>query len=349
VFETPVGERHGVLAYAFFANAKVTNNRPDDEHRFQIKYGSQLKGILEVGIDPHSLITTIFVGIDPERRLFIAADPVMNNPSPMSRSVEFKARNVDEIQASGWVAWERERKAPKTKNRPTATLDEDTRVQVLVGGAQDRLFDLIQLERLSRGLETGERHLIAEKLAERAIDKQVPPSSHKLLEELNLPPNALFDLIDGANRLKMAVRGWVAEVKLVDALAVVPGVSECHRIEGEGQPDLSLRWKGGSPILIECKNVLRKPNAAGHPRVDFQRTRASKEDPCSRYYQPADFSILAACLHAVTEQWRFSYAITAELPAHQSCVGRINSNVVVAEPLFTERADLVFDKCSRAA
>ncbi len=54
VFETPAAERHGVLAYAFFANSKVTMNRPDDEHRFQIKYGRQLEGILEVAIDPPS-------------------------------------------------------------------------------------------------------------------------------------------------------------------------------------------------------------------------------------------------------------------------------------------------------
>jgi hypothetical protein len=109
VFETPSGERRGVLAYAFFANARVTRNRPEDEHRFQIKYGSQLKGILHVAIDPYSLITTIFLGIDAERGVFIAADPAMNNPSPMSRSIEFKSENVEAILKNGWAAWERDR------------------------------------------------------------------------------------------------------------------------------------------------------------------------------------------------------------------------------------------------
>src|SRR5688500_2857779 len=47
VFETPVGQRVGVLVYAFFANTQPTRNRPPDEHRFQIKYGSELGGILE--------------------------------------------------------------------------------------------------------------------------------------------------------------------------------------------------------------------------------------------------------------------------------------------------------------
>jgi hypothetical protein len=346
VFEMPTGERHGLLAYAFLANARPTLNRPKDEHRFQIKYGGQLKGVLEVGVDPHRLITTIFLGIDVELGLFVAADPVMNNPSPMSRSVEFKARHVAEILAHGWSAWERDRIEPRAKSRPTATLDEDTRVQVLVGGVQERLLDLIQLERLSRGLDTGERHLVADKLAERAKDAGAPTSSHKLLTELGLAPEALFDLIDGANRLKMAVRGWVAEVKLVESLSRVPGVTDCHRIEGEGQPDVTLRWNGGAPLLIECKNVLRKTDQAGRPRVDFQRTRASKSDPCSRYYRPTDFSILAACLHAVTEDWKFGFAATADMPEHKICAGHISNNVLVDAPLFTDNPELVFHKCS---
>ncbi len=280
------------------------------------------------------------------RGVFIAADPVMNNPSPMSRSVEFKARNVEEILASGWSAWERERKAPKTKTRPTADLDEDARVQLLVGGVQERLLDLIQLERLAHGLDTGERHLIADKLAHRPSEKGMLSGSHRLLTELNIPSDALLDLIDGASRLKMAVRGWVAEQHLAEKLAAMEGVTDCHRIEGDGQPDLSLRWKGSAPIRIECKNVLRKRNAAGLPRVDFQKTRASKEDPCSRYYKPEEFAVLAACLHAVTEEWRFKFAQTAALPKHGTCPGRISNNVVVTEPLFREQAGLVFDKCS---
>src|SRR2546421_195715 len=82
VFQTPDGNRHGLLAYAFFANFKATKNRPSNEHRFQIKYGGNLKGVLDVAIDPHILITTIFLGIDTERSVFVAADPVMNTPAP---------------------------------------------------------------------------------------------------------------------------------------------------------------------------------------------------------------------------------------------------------------------------
>src|SRR3546814_9974031 len=90
VFDTPSGERQGLLVYAFFANSRLTANRPRDEHRFQIKYGSKLKGILEVACDPSNLVTTLFLGIDPAEGIFVAADPLMNTPAPMSRSIEFK-------------------------------------------------------------------------------------------------------------------------------------------------------------------------------------------------------------------------------------------------------------------
>jgi hypothetical protein len=346
VFETPAGERHGLLAYAFFANSKTTNRRPDDEHRFQIKYGGDLKGILEVAVDPRGLVTTIFLGIDPMRGIFVAADPLMNNPSPMSRSIEFKSENVTDIMNHGWSAWERDRHKPKTKSRPVPDFSEDTRTQIMIGGTREHIFDLVMLERLAQGLDPGERHLLADTLMQRPDFKDIARSSHKLLDELQLQPSALFDLIDGASRLKMAVRGWVAETHLEAALKSLPGVTDCKRIEEEGNADLLLRWKGSQPIFIECKNVLRRLNAAGQPKVDFQRTRASKEDPCSRYYKPTEFPVLAACLHAITEEWKFNFALTRELPPHQSCRGRITNNIIVAAPTFTSDPELVFDKCS---
>jgi len=344
VFETPAGERHGVLTYAFRAGARLTKKRPTDEHRFQIKYGNELRGILDVAVDRTSLITTIFLGVDLERGIFVAADPLMNAPSPMSRSVEFKKHHVDDVLRRGWWAWERERRKPKTRNRPTPELDEDTRIQVLVGGTQDRIHDLIVLERLAKGLDPGERHLLADRLARPPNKSGIVAASHRLLKELKVGPDALFDLIDGAARLKMAVRGWVAEQHLEDNLKAVKGVSDCMRLNKEGGPDLTLRWKGSAPLLIECKNVLRKTDRAGVPRVDFQRTRASKSDPCSRYYQASEFQLLAACLHAVTEQWEFKFALTSDLPAHNKCHGRLSNNLRVSDEWFTADVSAALDR-----
>jgi hypothetical protein len=61
-FNLPGGERMGVLVYAFLANARVTKHRPSDEHRFQVKYGSDLSGVIDVAVDAHGITTTIFVG-----------------------------------------------------------------------------------------------------------------------------------------------------------------------------------------------------------------------------------------------------------------------------------------------
>ncbi|HXU32827.1 MAG TPA: hypothetical protein VN851_19830, partial [Thermoanaerobaculia bacterium] len=64
---------------------------------------------------------------------------------------------------------------------------------------------------------------------------------------------------------------------------------------------------------------------------DFQRTRAAKSDPCSRYYSPQDFDVVAACLHAVTERWEFSFALPGGLDPHAKCAGKLSSNVSIDE------------------
>lgn len=89
------------------------------------------------------------------------------------------------------------------------------------------------------------------------------------------------------------------------------------RRQARPQPAL----EGQQAILLECKNVLRTTYAGGIPKLDFQRTRASKSDPCLRYYMPSDFQVLAACLHPVTEQWEFKFALTSKLPPHGSLPG----------------------------
>jgi hypothetical protein len=156
-----------------------------------------------------------------------------------------------------------------------------------------------------------------------------PPDAvrlHALAREFQLSESEVLDLIANARRLKMAVRGWVAELHPVRAIAALPDVSACERNDAEGQADVKLRFRG-VPLTVECKNVLRKRTADGLPRLDFQRTRASKSDPCSRYYAPSDFDVVAACLHAVEEEWKFLFARPTELDPHRSCAGKLSSNV----------------------
>ena len=327
-FETPAGERMGIIAYAFLANSKLTKNRPADEHRFQIKYGSKTGELHEVYQDPYALYTTLFLGINPELGFFVAADPWLHNPTRFFISLEFKQAEVDEILDHGWHVWERDRRSG----------DEEP-VEVLVGGVPEQFLRYVYLERAALREDQGHRHWLAENIesveafprliAGAADDVIIPARFHRLANEFQLDEREVLDLIEKAPRLKMAVRGWVAEEHLYRELRAVAGVTDCEHIEEEGGADVRLRYRDSGLLEIECKNVLRKTTAAGEARVDFQRTRASKADPCSRYYRVEDFDMVAACLHAVSSRWEFRYVLPGVLEPHAKCEGRLSNNVRV--------------------
>ena len=233
-------------------------------------------------------------------------------------SLEFKRAHASRIVRDGWHAWERESSRP-----------ESDPVEVLVGVQRKNVLEFIRFERLAFGLDAGHRQLLAEQLLGNPLLTAATSAPHALTTELKMPAKAVLDLIQNASRLKMAVRGWVAEHHLEAFLQTIPGVKDCRRLDEEGGPDIELRFKSSGRLLVECKNALRATAKGGIPRVDFQRTRASKTDPCSRYYQPTDFHILAACLHAVTERSEYRFVPTMRLPEHLKCPGRIQSNLRV--------------------
>lgn len=347
VFETATGERHGVVAYAFRATRTPTRNRPLDERSFQIKYSSKESfNEHQLWKDPWGLFTTLLIGIDPDSGYFVAADPAFHNPTKFFIRLEFKDEHAEQITDRGWFAWERARRSG---------IRQDAPVEVLVGGTQDRFLDLVRFERAADGLSAGHRQLLAEKV-ERfvvALDKEPEPTAlevsrfiHPLTTELNLDSDQILELINSAKRLKMAVRGWVAEEHLRGTLEMVPGVSDCRRLDKEGGPDVQLRFCGGPLITIECKNVLRKVDARGTARIDFQRTRASKKDPCSRYYAASDFDVLAGCLHAVSESWEFKYVLPDRLLPHKDCPNKL-SNLVKVDGIWSADAAAVLSEASQ--
>jgi hypothetical protein len=319
-FETPDGERLGVIAYAFLANRKETKNRPSDEHRFQVKYGSKDGRLHQLWQDPFGMYTTVFCGINPEAGFCVGVDPVLHSPTRFFISVEFKDSDIDAVLLHGWHAWERTRRAQG--------LDEP--VDVLVGVRPEHFLRFIRFERAAKGLAAGHRMLLAEKMV-MAETASATGMAHSLAKELSLETIEIMDLIQSAPRLKMAVRGWVAEVHLQRLLQTFPSMQDCERIEQDGQPDLRVRAEDGTSVRIECKNALRKTRADGRIQVDFQRTRASKNDPCTRFYRPSDFELLAACLHPCTEQWDFRFIPTLDLDAHAKCSGRLSNRVVIDE------------------
>ena len=330
-FETPMGERIGIVAYAFLANSRATRNRPADEHRFQIKYGGKDDRTHEIFQDPFQLYTTIFVGINPESGFFVAADPTINSPTRFFISLEFKQHDVDRALKTGWASWERSRLGTRV-----ARIEEP--IEVLVAGTKKNFLRLIRFERAAVGLDPGHRQLLAEKFGEESLLRlpklaAKPTTSkglkvpHSIAQEFQLEQSEILDLIQSAPRLKMAVRGWVAEEQLRRKLVTIPGVEDCVRMETEGGADLRLRYLGSRKLEVECKNVLRQTLADGTIRLDFQRTRASKSDPCSRYYAAKDFDIVAACLHSRTERWEFRYVLTGALDAHVVCKGKLDHRV----------------------
>lgn len=326
-FETPWGERLGIVCYAFLANQKLTKNRPADEHRFQVKYGPDDKRLHKIWQDPFGLYTTLFVGINPELGLFVGADPEIHSPTRFFISVEFKEAHAEAVLKETWHAWERERRSERVEEP----------VEVLVGGTKGRFLDYVRFERLAQGMDQGHRQLLAETFPVGKLPEPIPvpvlapppppETTHALARELELSETEVLDLIASARRLKMAVRGWVAEEHLVRTLERVPGVTECWRLDEEGGPDVRLLFEESKLLTLQCKNVLRQTLADGTVRLDFQKTRASKGDPCTRYYRPEEFDVVAACLHAVTERWEFRYALPGSLDPHKTCKGRLSQNV----------------------
>jgi hypothetical protein len=336
-FETPQGERLGIVAYAFLATFTPTTNRPADEHSFQLKYGTKDGELHELWQDPHELYTTLLIGINPQQGFFVAADPVLYSPTKFFIRVEFKQEHVDEIKTKGWHHWE----------RPRRSEGRDEPVSVMVGGTAASFLRLVRFEREALGEDQGHRALLAEKAAEPSSLIEpgptllpAPARLHELARELELDENEVLDLIAKTRRLKMAVRGWVAEEHLVRALRQVDGVTECNRLDIEGGADVALRFENGRPLVIECKNVLRKA-PHGIPRVDFMRTRTSQSDPCSRFYGADDFDVVAACLHAVSERWEFRFARPRWLDAHAKCHGKLSNGVRIDERWSRPVADVL--------
>jgi Methylase-associated X1 len=324
VVETPWQERIGVVLYAFRSTSRVTRNRPADEARFQVKYGPRIDELHPIFDDPYKLYTTLLAGIDLESGVIVSADPAIHSPTRFYISIEYKNADAAISLQKGWHAWER------------AKREHEQPIEILIGCSQERALDLILFERLAAGLDQGHRQLLAEQVAaglasHRLVDLQRrhDPERHTLLAELSVETDALLDIIQGANRLKTAVRGWVAQHHLHGLIRKVPGVLSCEAIEEDGKPDFRVRMRDRRPVLIECKNVLRKTTAQGVPRLDFQRTRASIGDPCSRYYSAGEFQIVAACMHPVSERWQFLYKRTDEMAPHDRCAGRLSSNVLI--------------------
>jgi hypothetical protein len=300
------GQRIGVCAYVFLANRRLTRNRPADEHRLQIRYGDVNSAAWRaeehpVGFDPLGVDVTLVIAAHPQAGLIIGLDPLIYTPLPIGISIEFKDAEVDEAERSGWHVWERDNISGVRRSSPRTDLG----VETLIAIAPNRLLDYLRFERTAQALR-----LEPPLRFRAAVDHGQPKVAagvHELEDEFSLSAEEILDIIRERPRLGMAVRGGVAEQHLYNALCADPAVTDVDLGQQEGPPDFFVTLRGSERISVECKNASPTTYADGTPKVETQKTRASKGDPKSRLYDPRQFDVVAACMYGPWRCWEFRY------------------------------------------
>src|SRR5690606_8153461 len=76
----PWNEPLDLICYMFLANKYGQKGRPADEHRFQVKYGSEFDRLHNLFLPTAPNQVTLMFGVHLEARVIVAVDPVMHNP-----------------------------------------------------------------------------------------------------------------------------------------------------------------------------------------------------------------------------------------------------------------------------
>lgn len=146
---------------------------------------------------------------------------------------------------------------------------------------------------------------------------------HALELKYGLTAQELLDAIDKRFRLKVALEGAVAEVHFGRKLKIASREGWLTGYEDhdqDGKHDFTLITLSGVAIRVEVKTVRKGPK----PRVELQKTRASKGDPSSRFYDRDHFDVVAVCIGRPSGDWsHFRYALARDLPAHGDYQGKL--------------------------
>lgn len=323
--QTGSNERVGVLVYPFRANHRKIKNRPDDEHRMQIRYGSEesWKEDHPVGHDIAGVDTTLVVGAHLEAGLLIGLDPSLYNPLPMGISIEFKDADVAEARRCGWHVVERDNFSGRKRVNPRSAVGLETVVMF----APNRLLDYVRFERTATdlALDHALRFVTASEAAvPTPASQHVVASTHELEAQFEMTSAEILTMISEANRLSTAVRGGVAEFHLGKKLGTDPAVAEAVPIDRDGMHDFDVVMITGQHIRVECKNASPNRYADGSIRVEVQKTRATQGDPAGRLYRIDQFDVVAVCLKGPTGRWEFRYRRTSLLTEHGVHEGRLH-------------------------
>jgi hypothetical protein len=313
--QTTDGVRLALVVYAFRCNPPPIKGRPADEHRVQVRYGSEAswEEVHELAHDPTGSDITLVLGVHLEAELFIGLDPLLYATLPMGISIEFKEETLAAARETGWTVWERDNISGLRRPSPRS----EGRLETLVACTPERLLDLAAFEQQATalGLDPPLRFRAAIAAGER--DPSTESTLHRLEREFGLSAHEILDIVTDRRRLGVALRGGVAEHHLYRHLAHVPGVKEVRPIDEDGRHDFDVVVAGrDEPIRVECKNCSPNRYANGDFKVEVQKTRASQADPASRYYRTDQFDVVAACLYPSTRSWEFRFKATRLLEGH---------------------------------
>ena len=182
---------------------------------------------------------------------------------------------------------------------------------------------------------------------------------HPLEIQYSLSADELLDALDKRFRAKVTLEGAVAEVQLgkrIAALVQQGHITNYEEHDLDGYPDFTI-WlpSRNSPYRLECKNVRDAEEAYRHAGVDVaykvetQKTRTSRGDPSSRFYDIVHFDILAVCLGKKTGNWKdFAFIRSVDLARHREYAHKLAvmhrvplPGVEDIHPWFRKLADLL--------
>jgi hypothetical protein len=323
-------ERLGLLVYPFRVTRNKIRNRPANEVRGQLRYGSEAswKRAHPVGRDIAGVDVTMIVGIDLDDEIFLGLDATLWDPLPMGISFYAKEPEIEEAKRTGWHVWEKANRSGTMRTEPRSP----TQLETVVAFSPDRLIDYARLERRASSLRLDPplRFAAATALAER-VPADALPRRHVLEEQFALNSEQILDIISGRNRLSVAVRGGVAEHHLEKHLRDHPAVARLDRLDVDARHDFDIDLASGERLRIECKNASPKRTASGEFRVEVQKTRSSKGDPASRFYSVDAFDVVAACLFSPTGRWEFRFGPTTHMRRHKDFTNRLAAVQTITE------------------
>ena len=314
-------ERIGMLVYPFRITRNAIKNRPDDEVRGQLRYGSEESWTHAhpIARDTAGVDVTMVIGIDVAEGVMLGLDANLWDPLPMGISFYAKDADIQEARHSGWHVWEKVNRGGTRRSAPRSP----TSLETVVAFTPDRLITYARLERRATSLRLDPPLRFSTALAMAASAETDVSPRHVLEEQFALTSEQILDIIGGRNRLSVAVRGGVAEYHLEKQLRGAPGVLAVARLDVDAMHDFNVSLEGGRALRVECKNASPNAYANGALKVEVQKTRASLGDPASRFYPVDGFDVVAACLYSPTGRWEFRFGRTSRMTRHKDFPDRL--------------------------